>query len=68
MKTEACPKCGSAKRERGQMYPMSELTDIRFKSETSSAFSFKKEVAAWACSSCGYIELFLKEHDGSGVA
>jgi predicted nucleic-acid-binding Zn-ribbon protein len=67
MKTDACPKCGSAKRERGQIYPMSESLDIRFKSETSPAFSLKKKVTALACSSCGYIELFLNDHDSSGV-
>jgi len=63
MKTDACPKCGSTKRERGQIFPKGNLWDVRFKSETSSGLSLKKKVAALACSSCGYIELFLTDHD-----
>ena len=46
MKTDACPKCGSVKRERGEILPVGSNWDVRFKSETSSAFSFKKKVAA----------------------
>ncbi len=68
MKADACPKCGSVKRERGEILPVGSNWDVRFKSETSSAFSFKKKVVALACSSCGYIELFLEDHDSSDVA
>jgi predicted nucleic-acid-binding Zn-ribbon protein len=65
MKTDACPKCGSDKRE---IFTVGSALDVRFKSETSSALSFKKKVVALACSSCGYIELFLADHDSSDVA
>jgi predicted nucleic-acid-binding Zn-ribbon protein len=68
MKTDACPKCGSVKRERGKIFPGGITWDVRFKSETASALSFKKKVVALACSSCGYIELFLADHDSSDVA
>ena len=67
MKTDACPKCGSDKRERGEILPVGSNWDVRFKSETSSALSFKKRVAAFACSSCGYIELFLVDRDEKSV-
>jgi predicted nucleic-acid-binding Zn-ribbon protein len=69
MKTDACPKCGSTERERGEMFPKGHFTEIRFKSETSGlkelvAQGFeRKKVVALACSSCGYIELFLADHD-----
>jgi predicted nucleic-acid-binding Zn-ribbon protein len=63
MKTDACPKCGSTERERGEIFPKGSLWDIRFKSETSFELSLKKKVVAFACSSCGYIELFLGDHD-----
>ena len=68
MKTDVCPKCGSAKRERGEILPVGSNWDVRFKSETSSVLSFKKKVAAFACSSCGFIELFLVDHDDNNVA
>ena len=68
MKTDACPKSGSDKRERGEIFTVGSAWDVRFKSETSSALSFKKKVVALACSSCGYIELFLADHDSSDVA
>jgi predicted nucleic-acid-binding Zn-ribbon protein len=63
MKTEACPKCGSTKRERGEIFPKGVLWDVRFKAETAFALSLKKKVVAVACSSCGYIELFLADHE-----
>ncbi len=70
MKTDACPKCGSTERERGELFPKGTFTEIRFKSETSAglresiAQGFeRKKVVALACSSCGYIELFLAGQD-----
>ena len=68
MKADACPKCGSTKRERGEIFPKGSLWDVRFKSESAFDLSLKKKVAALACSSCGYIELFLADHDSEDVA
>jgi predicted nucleic-acid-binding Zn-ribbon protein len=59
MNTEPCPKCDSTQRERGELFPKGSLWDVRFKTETASELSFKKHVIALACSSCGYIELYL---------
>lgn len=36
MRIETCPKCGSTKRERGEIFPKGSLGDVRFKSEQSS--------------------------------
>ncbi len=66
-KTDACPKCGSTTRERGEIFPKGSLWDVRFKSETSSGLSLKRKVLALACSSCGYIELFLADHDAAAA-
>ena len=69
MKTDACPKCGSTERQRGDLFPKGTFTEIRFKSETAGlkelvAQGFeRKKVVALACSSCGYIELFLADYD-----
>src|SRR5580700_2737738 len=63
MKTDACPKCGSIKRELGEIFPAGVMWDIRFKAETAPKLSLKKKVVAVACSSCGYIELFLADHE-----
>ena len=63
MKTEPCPKCGSNKRERGEIFPKGSLWDVRFKSEQASALTLKKKVVALACTSCGYMELFLADQD-----
>ena len=55
------------------MFPKGTFTEIRFKSENSGlkeliAQGFeRKKVVALACSSCGYIELFLAEHDNPGA-
>jgi len=59
MKTEKCPKCGSTEREPGRVYPRGSLTDIRFKADSESDLSFKKQVAALACPQCGFIELYI---------
>jgi len=61
MDTTTCPKCGAENRERGELYPAGVLWDIRFQSENSLPFSFKKVTTAVACMSCGYIELFLSK-------
>ena len=52
------------------MFPRGTFTAIRFKSETSAGLKEliaqgfeRKKVVALACSSCGYIELFLAEYD-----
>lgn len=63
MKTGACPKCGATKREQGEIYPKGSLWDVRFKPDSASELSLKKKIAAVACSSCGYIELFLAEEE-----
>ncbi len=63
MKTEACPKCGSGNRERGEIFPKGSLWDVRFKSDQASGLTLKKKVVALACTSCGYIELFLADQD-----
>ena len=63
MKNDACPKCGSTKRERGEISQKGSLWDVRFMPKTSFGLSPKKKIAALACSSCGYIELFLVDHD-----
>jgi predicted nucleic-acid-binding Zn-ribbon protein len=68
MNSNACPKCGSTNRERGEIFPKGSLWDIRFKSENAFGLSLKKKVVALACSSCGFIELFLAEHDGQDAA
>lgn len=65
MKPEACPKCGSAKREIGEIFPKGSVRDIRFKSQEASEFSLKKKMAALACASCGYVELYLADDEGS---
>ncbi len=61
MNTGPCPKCNSDKRERGKIFPKGNLWDIRFLSEEASSISFRKKVVALACTSCGYIELFLAD-------
>lgn len=66
MKTDPCPRCGSSDRDRGEIFPKGSLWDIRFKPESASEMSPKKKVAAVACSSCGYIELFLADHETRG--
>jgi len=63
MKTDSCPKCGATERQRGEIFPKGSLSAVRFKAETSWDLSLKKKVVALACSSCGYIELFLADHD-----
>ena len=62
MKPNSCPKCGSTERERGRVYEAGQLQDVRFKADSASLLSFKKEVAAVACSKCGYIEFYLSEY------
>jgi predicted nucleic-acid-binding Zn-ribbon protein len=68
MKKEGCPKCGSPKRESGKVYQQGTLYDIRFKADSASELSLKKQVAALACQQCGYIELYLYPFDTSGAA
>jgi predicted nucleic-acid-binding Zn-ribbon protein len=67
MKTEACPKCGSTERERGEIFPKGSLWDVRFRAETASELAFKKKVVALACSTCGFIELFLADQEAGNV-
>jgi predicted nucleic-acid-binding Zn-ribbon protein len=66
-KSDVCPKCGSSKRERGEIFPKGSLWDIRFKSDIAFDLSLKKKVVALACSSCGFIELYLAEHEGQNL-
>lgn len=68
MKTDSCPKCGSAERERGKVYEQGTLNDVRFKANAAPGLSRKKQVAAVACLKCGYIELYLSGHDSGNVA
>jgi predicted nucleic-acid-binding Zn-ribbon protein len=65
MKLEPCPKCGSAKRESGEIFPKGSLWDIRFKSQEAFGLSLKKKMVALACASCGYVELYLADHEDS---
>ncbi len=65
MKTDPCPKCDSDKRERGEIFPKGHVWDIRFMSEQASSLAFKKKIVAVACESCGYIELFLADVEGT---
>jgi len=44
------------------------LRDIRLKAENAFDLSLKKKVVALACLSCGFIELFLAEHDRRDLA
>jgi predicted nucleic-acid-binding Zn-ribbon protein len=67
MKTNSCPKCGSTEWERGKVYEQGGLTEIRFKADAASVFSFKKELAALACAKCGYVEFHISDHE-SGTA
>jgi len=52
-------KCGSTEFQRGEIFPRSTTWDVRFKPENAAALAFKNKIKALACSSCGYIELFL---------
>ena len=75
MKNTACPKCGAIERERGEIFPRGVPWDVRFKPDVASGESLKeqvvalaagvgrKRVVALACPSCGYIELFLADHE-----
>jgi predicted nucleic-acid-binding Zn-ribbon protein len=63
MKEDPCPKCGSSERERGEVFPRSTLWDVRFKSEAASELSVKKKITALACPKCGFIELYMADHD-----
>jgi predicted nucleic-acid-binding Zn-ribbon protein len=68
MKTEACLKSGSLDRERGELFPKGSLWNLRFKPASASELSLKKKVVALACSSCGYIEMYLADLEGPEVA
>jgi predicted nucleic-acid-binding Zn-ribbon protein len=63
MNTKLCPKCGSTELERGHVYVPSTLQDIRFKADDASTFSLKKQMVAFACKKCGFVEFYLAEHD-----
>ncbi len=63
MRIDPCPKCGSPERKRGKIYEKGTLYDIRFKADEAPELSFKENVAALACSKCGYIELYLAKHE-----
>jgi predicted nucleic-acid-binding Zn-ribbon protein len=67
VQSEACPKCGSTNRERGKIFPKGSLWDVRFSSESAFGVTLKKKVVAVACSSCGYIELYLAGRDEQDV-
>ncbi len=68
MKSNTCPKCGSVKRERGQLFTVGSNWDVRFKSDTASLFSSKEKLVALACSSCGYVELYLADYENADAA
>lgn len=63
MKDAVCPKGGSVDRTRGKIFQSATMNDIRFKADEASRLSIKKHVAAVACSTCGYIELFLADDE-----
>jgi len=48
LKKDACPKCGSTKRERGEIYQKGSMWDVRFMPKTSFGLSPKKKMAALA--------------------
>ncbi len=65
MKTGTCPKCGSGQRDRGEVSVVGSNWEVRFKAEDAPLLSGKKKVVAWACLACGYIELYLADHEDS---
>jgi predicted nucleic-acid-binding Zn-ribbon protein len=58
---EKCPKCGSADRREGKLFPRGENRDVGYRDDDAFILSFKKRVTALACLSCGHIELFLRD-------
>ena len=63
MNTETCPKCGTAERARGQIFQQGTMNDVRFKADDAPTLSLKKQVLAFACPKCGFIEFFLADHE-----
>jgi predicted nucleic-acid-binding Zn-ribbon protein len=61
---DKCPKCGSTNREKGKLFPEGVLWEIRYWADEASILSFKQKIIAFACLSCGYIELLLKDSVG----
>jgi predicted nucleic-acid-binding Zn-ribbon protein len=60
-----CPKCGSTKREQGELFDKGTLWDIRYREDNAHFLSFKRKLVALACLSCGHIELLLKDIPGN---
>ena len=64
-----CPRCGSSERESGELLVRgSPNQSIRFRPDSASVFSFKKEVRALACLGCGHVELLLDVNRGQEVS
>jgi len=65
MKTEPCPKCGATKRVRGKAYGGGTFADVRFKPDDASILGSRKrkKTTALVCQNCGFMELFLEDHD-----
>jgi hypothetical protein len=40
------------------------MNDVRFKADDAPTLSLKKQVVAFACEKCGFIELFLTDGEG----
>jgi hypothetical protein len=65
MNTEPFPKCGATRRVRGKAYGGGTFADVRFKPDDSSLLGSKKrkKTTALVCPKCGFIELFLEDHN-----
>ncbi len=58
-----CPRCDSLNREKGMLYRSGTNERSKFRADDAAPLSFKKDVAAVACLKCGFIELYLEEHE-----
>ena len=65
--TKTCPKCGG-EMEEGRLYPIHLKTIVTFgkpRKEEKGILTYgpeeKKEIIAYACKNCGYIELYIKK-------
>jgi predicted nucleic-acid-binding Zn-ribbon protein len=61
VKADSCPKCGASGRRLGKIYQVGENYDVRFREDAASAFSFKEKMVAFACSKCGFVEMYLEK-------
>lgn len=68
-KNKTCPKCGG-EMEEGKFYPLNLKTPITFgkppkekKGILTHAPKEKKEIVAYGCQRCGYIECYMEEFD-----